>query len=264
MKKKRANKVLLLVASGALLVWAGGKGLLDPLRGAINFVITPVGSVFSSAGSGTGNFLRTFIQVRDLSEKNAKLEKEVAELQQRLSEDAELRHQNETLKRQLGFGEAASRQLIPAEVVAYQPDNFRQFVTINRGTNSGVKEGMAVISEGALVGKITEVDKSTAKVFLVTDPNFKVGGLSQDSRATGTIKGQLGSGLIMDKIAQSEVVKPGDTILTSGLGGDLPKGIIIGQVESVNQSDNAVFQTAQVASPLRFSKLEVVFVVVSL
>lgn len=96
---------------------------------------------------------------------------------------------------------------------------------------------------------------------MLTDPTFRVNGLDQETRASGTVHGQIGTGLVMDKIAQSDSVKPGDTIITSGLGGDLPRGLILGQVESVQTSDNAVFQSAQLTSDLKFNKLELVFVV---
>ena len=66
---------------------------------------------------------------------------------------------------------------------------------------------------------------------------------------------------VMDKIAQSDSIHPGDMVITSGLGGELPKGLVIGRVESVSTRDNAVFQTAQIASDLHFNKLELVFVV---
>jgi rod shape-determining protein MreC len=229
----------------------------------LGYALSPVGRVFSSTGSGVGGFFHTAGQVSSLAEDNARLSRQVAELRQRLSDDAELRVQNDVLRRQLNFGSTRADQLVPAQVVAYQPDNFRQYLTINRGSSDGLKEGMAVVSEGFLVGKIAEVGPKTAKVFLVIDPTFRVNGLSQETRATGTVHGQIGSGLTMEKIAQSDTIHPGDTIITSGLGGDLPRGLMIGHVESVSSSDNAVFQSAQVASDLKFAKLEIVFVVVN-
>jgi rod shape-determining protein MreC len=261
MRRKSRRGVMAAVTGGVLLVIAGALGWLAPVKSATGYLLGGAAGSFARAGSRTGNFLATVGSIKDLSSENAQLRAEVAQLRERLSEDAELRQQNEALRKQLSFGEAAPRQLIPAEVIGYQPDNFRQFLTIGRGSKDGLKEGMAVIAEGSLVGKVAEVTATSAKVFLVTDPNFRVNGLDQETRATGTVRGQIGTGLLMEKIAQSETVRPGDTIISSGLGGELPRGLIIGRVESVNQHDNAVFQTARIVSSLKFPRLELVFVV---
>lgn len=260
MRKRRGQRIIVIIAAGLVLVLANARGWLSPLHRLAAATISPISGVFNHSGSSVGSFFGLVGSIKDLGAENRQLAAENADLRQKLAEDAELRQQNDALRKQLSFGETAARKLIPAEVVSYQPDNFRQFITISRGKADGISVGMAVIAEGSLVGKVNEVSDHEAKVFMVTDPNFKVGGLDQDSRATGTVSGQLGTGLVMDKIAQNDSVKPGDTIITSGLGGELPKGIIIGRIESVDQKDNAVFQTAQIVSSLKFTRLELVFV----
>jgi rod shape-determining protein MreC len=255
---------MMLMGLGLLLVFANAKGWLGPGKTVVMALMQPAARAFGGAGSGLGSWMDTVGNLRNLASDNFRLEREVAELRQRLSEDAELRQQNEALKKQLSFSEAQPKKLIPAEVIGYQPDNFRQFITVRQGSQHGIAVGMAVISEGSLVGKVSDVTATTAKVFLVTDPNFRVNGMAQEGRALGTVRGQIGSGFIMEKIAQNESIKPGETIVTSGLGGEVPKGLIIGRVESVNQRDNAVFQSAQLTSSIKFSRLELVFVVAEL
>jgi rod shape-determining protein MreC len=263
MRKRPARKILALLGLGAVLVLAGGRGWISPLERMTSFWFAPVGAQFGKVGRTIGDNWRVVTTARQLADENRRLGLEVAQLRQRLVEDVELRQQNEVLREQLGFVETVGGELLPAQVIAYQPDNFRQFLTIGRGSKGGVKEGMAVVAEGSLVGKISEVTDNTAKVFLVIDPNFRVNGLDQDSpqRATGTVRGQVGAGLLMDRIPQDQAVKPGDTVITSGLAGEVAKGLVIGRVESVNQQSNAVFQTAQLVSPLKFHRLELVFVV---
>ena len=259
--KKRNRLVFGLIIGGAAIAWANALGFLAPVKAVLSYSLTPAGRWLSATGTGIGDFFGTIGQIRYLAADNSRLSREVSELRQRLSQDAEIRIQNEALRRQLNFSSSRTDQLLPASVVAYQPDNFRQFLTIDRGQRDGVKEGMAVVSEGYVVGKIVEVAPRSAKVFLAIDPTFRINGLDQETRASGTVHGQIGSGLVMDKIAQSDSVKPGDTIITSGLGGDLPRGLIIGRIESVQTRDNAVFQSAQLSSDIRFGKLELVFVV---
>ncbi len=255
------RRILGLVLAGALLVGAQREGWLGPLHVVTDYTVAPIGSWFAGLGRGTGGFLSTAGDLSHLASDNSRLEAEVADLRTQLSQDAELKVENANLRRQLNFNENSSLKLVLARVVAYQPDNFRQFLTINRGTGDGLKVGMAVISEGVLVGKISEVSRSGAKVFLVSDPDFRVAGLCQETRATGIISGQIGGGLLMDKIAQSDTIQPGNTVITSGLGGEFPRGLIIGRVDSVSSSKGAVFQSARLSSGLSLPKLELVSVV---
>lgn len=264
MRRGHTRTIAITVAVACIVVIIGRLGLLKPVTTVIDYTTTPIRSLIRGiGGSVSGNF-GSISGISSLQAENERLTKQVAQLKERLAEDAELRQQNDILRRQLAVGAAKDNRLVAADVIGYQPDNFRQFLTIAKGSNDGLKVGQAVVADGVLVGTISELSPTTAKVFLVTDPNFKVSGIDQVSRANGTVHGQLGSGLVMDKIAQGETVKPGDTVVTSGLGGDIPKGIIIGEIESVDQRDNQVFQTAQLSSPIRVNKLELVFVVVGL
>lgn len=259
--QRRLYRLGFLVLIGAALVLADSRGWLRPVKGVVTKAVSPVGGAFTSAGSTTGDFFQMLFQVRQITRENDKLERENSELRQRLADDAEMRQENKVLREQYGLPQPEGHTLIPARVIAYQPDGVRQFVTLGRGSSAGFKDGMAVVSGGSLVGRLTEVTASNSKVMLVTDPTFRVNALSQESRASGTISGHLGTGLVMDKIGQDEEIKVGHTIITSGLGGEVPKGIIIGKVQNVVERDNAVFKAAQVVTNVRFNKLEMVFVV---
>jgi rod shape-determining protein MreC len=127
----------------------------------------------------------------------------------------------------------------------------------------GIKTGMAVLSQGMVIGTIADVQATTAKVMLVTDPEFSLTAKDQDTNATGIVRGRLGSGLVLDDIAQSDSVKAGDTVTTSGLGGVVPAGLLIGQLESVNTRANAVFQSGDVQTSLKVNSLRFAFVVLS-
>lgn len=259
--KKRA--IIIATSAALALVIFGRIGALRPVTTVLDYATSPVRSLFRGLGSGISGLGSNVSEIRKLQADNARLQGKVSDLQQLVSQDSEIRHQNDILRSQLQIGGATAGHLVAADVIGYQPDNFRQFLTISRGSNDGLKTGMAVVSGGELVGTISDVAKTTSRVFLVTDPSFKTNGLDQTSRATGTVQGQLGTGLAMSMIAQGDTVTPGDTVITSGLGGDLPKGIIIGQIQSIDQRDNQVFQTAQLTTSIKVTKLELVFVVVS-
>jgi rod shape-determining protein MreC len=264
MRRRNVNqKLIIIIGSGALLVLLGLLGFLKPVGSVVSSISRPFTGAISGVSNGVGNWFSTIGDARNLGSENQQLRSQVASLQQQLSQTGEIRAQNDELRKQLGVGSIRANRLIAAEVVSYQPDNFRQFITIGRGSRDGIRVGMAVVQQGNLVGTISEVSATTSKVFLVIDPSFRVAALDQDSpnRANGTIHGQIGSGLVMDKIAQTDSIKPGDTIVTSGLGNDIEKGLIIGHIQTVNKQDNGVFQSAQVTTEVQFNRLEIVYVI---
>ncbi len=260
---KAQQRMILLMAGAVTLVVLGMVGLLGPVKNLFGAASKPFASGFSGIGSNLAGGWDVVTSASSLASENQQLRSEVASLKQQVAQNVELKSQNDELRKQLGVGSVRPDALIAAEVIGYQPDNYRQFITIGRGSRDGVKKGMAVVSQGSLVGTIQEVNSTTSKVFLIIDPNFRVTALDQTApnRPSGTIHGQIGSGLIMDKIAQNENVQPGDTIVTSGTGSEIPKGLIIGKVQTVDKKDNGVFQTAQVTSDVVFNRLEVVYVV---
>lgn len=258
-RRQPGLRIIAILALGFGLVVARQQGWLSPVADTLWGISRPVATLLGGSGRATGGWFDR-LGGSSLEQENQRLRDENAELRQQVVRLKEAEAQNKVLRQQLNFSADIAGKLQAAAVVAYQPDSFRQFITINRGRKDGLKVGMAVVAEGSLVGKISEVSSSHAKVFLINNPDFKVNGLVQESRASGTVKGQLGSGLVMDKVPQGEDLKPGYSVVTSGLGGEFPKGILIGRVESVDQSENAIFQTAQLATPVRFQRLELVFV----
>lgn len=263
MKRGRINqRIAGVVVIGAVLVLAGVIGRLGPLRWVYDHTLQPVGSGLSSIGSNTAQALSNITQVRHLADENATLEAENANLKQRLAANDETERDNELLRKQLGLDVAGAPKEVAAEVVAFAPDSYRQFVTINKGSRSGIAPGMAVLSQGVLMGTILDVQPSSARIMLVSDPEFKLTAKDQDTGAVGIVEGQLGSGLQLNDIAQNDTMKAGDTVTTSGLGGVVPAGLVIGELESVDTRANAVFQTGLVHTPLQLDQLRFAFVVI--
>ena len=256
-----SRRIIATVAVGAMLVSVGLLGWRGRLRWACDPSVVSLARGWGGAGAATGEALGNVGHIRDLARNNTNLARENAALRQRLAADAETRRDNELLRRQLGLDVAAAPKQVAAEVVAFEPASYRQFITINKGSKAGLKAGQAALSEGVLAGVLTDVQPDTAKIRLVTDPEFKLTAKDQDTGALGIVQGQLGSGLTMDKIGQTETVHPGDTVTTSGLGGQVPSGLLIGQIQSVAAQGNAVFQSARLATELKPSSLRFVFVV---
>lgn len=263
MNRQNLNRrIFVIVTAGALLIAIGLTSAKGPLEWVYSVTLAPVSRSLAGFGSGVNATMTDFGHVGRLARENSELARENAKLRQRLAADAETRHDNELLRQQLGLDVAGSAPQIAAEVVAFQPDSYRQFITINKGSGDGLKVGQAVVSDGVIAGLVSSVLTHTAKIILVVDPEFKlVAKVQGDNTADGIIQGQLGGGLVMQKIDQTKRVKPGDTVTTSGLGGQVPAGLLIGQVQSVNNRTNVIFQSAQISTPLEAGRLRFVFVV---
>jgi rod shape-determining protein MreC len=207
------------------------------------------------------NFFTTFASISSLAEKNSRLENELTDLKSKLSELKEIKNENEILRSQLDFESKVPIKTTPARVISYEPDNVRKFLTIDKGSRNGLSKGMPVISGGVLVGTLDQVDSFSSKVFLVNDPEFRIRAIGQDSRASGIVKGQIGQGLILEKVAQNDSIAIGEYVITAG-SENVPKGILIGQIDGISKSDNSIFQTANLKILINFNKLELVFVAV--
>ncbi len=263
MKKRPANRIIIIVAIGVALVGLGRLGALRPITQTLGVVTSPVMKLMAGSGSSVSNFFDFMGKIKDLNRRNIELTSEVRDLKQQLAADVEMRVQNTALRKQLGFSNPSNQAVVPAEIVAYQPDNFRAFVTINRGRRDGLRNGMAVTSQGSLLGKLVNTQENTSQVFLLNDPDFKVAAIDQNTRTTGIVHGQIGKGLVLTNVPQDQIVKTGDMLVTSGLGGDFPKGLIIGKIETISRQDNAIFQSAAVVPSVKINQLELVFIMIS-
>ncbi len=250
--------MLILVASTIVLLQI--TGAWRPVGIVLEAMVRPVAMVTSDMTRGIGRFFETLGSLGRLSQDNQQLQQQVSDKTVELARLKEVEHENDLLRSQVGFQANQSLPLLGAHVMAYAGDNARRTLVIDRGSRDGVAPGQAVVSSGSLVGKIERVTDGTAVVFLVSDPEFRVQAISQTDRARGIIRGQLGTGLRLEQVAQSDQLTVKDTILTAG-SDRVPKGILIGQVETIDRSDNELFQAANVRSSLNMSRLELVFVI---
>ncbi len=262
--KRQHSLLIVIICSLALLMigikYAGGFG---PIRMVNDSLLNPIGSLFSGIGRAVKENLELVSKATQLAKQNKSQDAEIIQLKNQLSQLKEIANENEELRSQLNFNAKLNLNLTPARVVASEGTGLRKYITIDRGKNSGITPGTAVVSSGVLVGTVEKVEEFSSTVFLSSDPEYRVRGLGQDGRAQGIVRGQLGYGYLFDKITQAESLANGELVITAG-SGLIPKGILIGQVESVQKSDNAVFQSAQLIPLVNNALLEIVFVVTGL
>ncbi len=261
----RSFAVLFLVSTLLLLArnW-------DPLRSVASAgteMLVPVQRVLAEAGITVNQFTQAIAEIQRLRADNATLRADADRLtleNVRLREAAFAAQQAAKLNE---ISKTLAFDTVRATVIARDPSNILATVVLGVGTNDGVKVGHVVVSDQGVVGRLSEVGANYSKVLLITDPSSSVSALVEGSRATGIVRGQYGDALIMEWILQTEAVKPGDVVVTAGLGlGEelrslYPKGLVVGRIVQLQNAEAAAYQRAIIAPAVDLRRLENVLVV---
>ena len=149
---------------------------------------------------------------------------------------------------------------VAANVFARDPSSWFKTVLVDKGEQDGVSRDMAVAVAEGVVGRVIEVFPNTAKVLLITDPNSGVDVIVQRTRAQGIMEGRVEEFCILKYVRKSDDVQVGDKVITSGLGGIFPKGLLTGTVTKVERKRPGIFQTVEVAPTADLSSLEEVLI----
>ena len=211
--------------------------------------------------SGNSTF---FTDINNLQNENEELRQKNSELEQSLRELENIRTENETLKEYLNLTEKYGEyKTIPGYVINKDISNYSKTIVINIGSDDGVQENMTVIGDEGLVGHVVSVTNNTAKVQTIVDTASSIScsmSTTKDSIVCkGTLNGQ--SELRAMYIPTDANIIQGDSIETSGLGGIYPKGIHVGTVKSVTNTQNITDRYALVETAVDFDKLDTVLVI---
>ena len=246
---------MLVLAMLSAQPWAAGprgyaKGLLAPLETAMTAASQKLGGL--AAGFGDNAALRG--QNQRLEQDNAALRRQVAELQAAGEDNAALR---QALALQQAYGHAT----VAAQVVGRGPDGFSLTLEIDRGSADGVRPGMVVASGAGLVGRVREAGPHAAIVQTLADPQSRVSGYLAASGLEGTVFGGRGDLEMQINPRFGAAPAVGDWVLTSGVGGGFPHGLVIARVASLNGNDAATSDVARLAWVNDPSGLTVVLVI---
>lgn len=215
---------------------------------------------FSHGVKGTTAMYLDLINIKKQSEA---LQSHNNELQARLEKMNELLIENDRLRGLLTFKDQTKMNLMAAEVIGRDLVIDHSTITINKGTNDGLKAGQAVITTGGVLGYIFKPEPFTAHVMLITDRYAVVDGIVQRTRAHGIVEGksQYGSTLSLKYVEKTEDVKEGDLVVTGGLDNIFPKGFPVAIVESVEKKTFSVSLKVDLRPVVDPYKVEEVFIV---
>ena len=203
-----------------------------------------------------------YVMLIGTRQENQQLRNEVAELKERLNQSLENSVQYKRLRGQLLFAKRQPDRKVFAEIIGESVDNIHQMRLVNRGSRHGLKRNFSAILKEGLVGRVQSVTPFQSNLQLITDFRSRVQALIQRTRVRGLIYGTQ-TGLEMRQINRRAEVKKGDRVITSGLGGLFPKGILIGNIVEVKRQPHELFQTASIETAVDLSRMEEVFIIIS-
>jgi rod shape-determining protein MreC len=245
-----------------MIIFLNLGGIFSPVRQFILLAIGPFQKTFYLISQGISRKTSFIFSISELRGENENMLKENNSLAREVAELKDIRRENETLREQLNLAPRKDFETEAAFVIGQDPEKLGSWLLIDKGSNNGIKEGMPVIvSDGVLVGKVSEAYFSSAKVILLSDPSMVVNVTDLETGARGVAKGNYGLGITMDLVEQAEKMNKGDTIITSGLGGSIPRGFFIGKVQEIKLSEDKLFQQASINPRVKYSRLDVVFAV---
>lgn len=242
-----------------------GVSLLTVPEDTVSKTLTPVQTVFANITESVASYLRT-LKLRaniETEYNNLRAQNEQLVYQAMRAEELEYQlSQYENIYDEMSANE--NMNPIACTVIGRDDGNYFSTFTINRGSRDGIKEFMAVTISGALVGYTETVKESESTVRTIIDSEASIAGLIQSSRDQGTVRGTLGiDGQAMCRmyyLPDDHLPRPGDTVVTSGVGMSFPKGIPIGTVRESTRGMESNKQYIVVEPQVDFEHLEYVIV----
>ena len=249
-----------LMVAGLLLLALSG--YLTPVVRVVMNPLVAAQTWFGTRYLVIYNLLRSPGETSELRQQNELLRTENALLRSQLIELQEQQKDFTTLEALLKVARTRiGNNYLAAMVIGRDPSPFMLYVYINQGSNSGLRRGMPVLTDQGLAGRVVAMSADAAEIQLITDSNSAVNVRLPESGADAMLVGSVTGDVTLEMIPQEVEVKPGELILTSGLGGTYPPNLLVGQVVSVRKLDTALFQSAAVQPVVDFTDLRWVLVI---
>jgi rod shape-determining protein MreC len=224
--------------------------MLRPIDGALSRVSESAQSILSN--------YRDLVHVR---EDNARLREELAKVTSDRARLAELEVENQHLSELLELRDVLGLRGVAANVIGSDANGLSHTLILSSGTSDGLRAGMAVLSNQGVVGKIIATSPHAARVLLIDDHNSALDGFDQRSRTRGIVAGLVDDGLILKYVDRSQDLRAGDTVVTSGLDGIFPRGLLVGTIKSVRRDGSGLFLNIGITPGADFRSLEQVLIV---
>jgi rod shape-determining protein MreC len=251
------------IVSVVVVVLALPLSLVSRLRTTVIHFIAPITTPLIHSNSQIVELFYNIRQIPTLRQDKQHLEEKNLSLEQKLVITQDLIRENQALKSELGVtGVTRTYKKVVAQVVVRGTNSADQTFTVDVGTSSGIKVGQPAVSHGALIGKVITADASSAVIRSIVSRESRIQTWISESREKGLLVGD-GSNTYLSDITQGVSVTDNATLETSGLGGSLPQGIVIGQVGAIQSKKSDLSQKFLVTLSQDPNSLESVFILLT-
>jgi rod shape-determining protein MreC len=224
-------------------------------------LIGPFQTAISKVSNYAGSIWDKYTDLLNVREENEQLRQELLQYKTANIEYREAVATNVRLQKLLELKESLPPPTLSAEIVGKDPSLWFRTFTINRGSSDGVQKGMPVVTVEGVVGQVLTSSPNYSKVLLATDPNSAIEVITQKTRVQGIVKGSGPETFNLHYVLKSAEVEKGDYVLTSGLGGVFPKGLMVGTVAEITKSRRGMFQNIAIKPAVDFSQLEYLIII---
>jgi rod shape-determining protein MreC len=245
------------------ILTAAARGQLknDPIGPVLLWMFRPLQVAAEAAASWIRDIHQNYATVSAFKAENERLRSRIQILEVERNKLLEAEATNRRLQQLLDFREHLPSGSVTASIIANSASTWFQSCLLDKGSADGVRKGMAVVTPLGVLGRVVSVTARTAKVLLLTDPNSGVDVLVQRTRARGIVSGSLESGTILKYVKRTEDIQEGDRLVTSGVDGIFPKGLLVGTVINVRKQSLGLFQHVEVLPAVNSARAEEVLVV---
>jgi rod shape-determining protein MreC len=227
---------------------------------ALLWILKPAQTIEANIADDTTGFFHDYFDLVNVRQENLRLKEQVAALEGQRTRLAELEVENRHLSDLLELRDALAVRAVAARVIGADATELSRTLILSQGSNDGLRRDLPVISTQGVVGKLIAVAPNASRVLLIDDHNSGLDAFDQRSRARGIIAGLLNGELTMKYVDRTEDVKPGDSVVTSGMDGIFPRGLLVGQITRVSQEGPGLFLNVDIRPAADFRKLEQVLI----
>ncbi|APJ04150.1 rod shape-determining protein MreC [Silvanigrella aquatica] len=215
----------------------------------------PVEVIFLSSTHSIYSMYHSFVDLKNARKEADELHRENAELKVKIRTLDDIILENNRLRKLLNLTERTSVKFVTCEVTSSDPSFVYKNVRINQGSKNGLQPGMGVVAEEGVIGVIMRVSDNHSDVLLLVDPNSNLDVIVARNRRRGVLQGGMADSMQFKYLERGSSILVGDEIVTSGLTGSFPSGILVGKVTNIRVSADGVSQTIEVKPAVDFSDI---------